>query len=83
VTPAAAGLDRGFAMILPISDRLGMILALVMIMSFLFRKRLKLFPGIWLNLSKGGVGTSVVRWVAPAVGLVLIVVAIVLLFSVE
>ena len=27
-------------------------------MSFLFRKRIKLLPGVWFNLSKGGVSTS-------------------------
>jgi Protein of unknown function (DUF4236) len=27
-------------------------------MSFLFRKRIKILPGIWFNLSKGGVSTS-------------------------
>jgi L,D-peptidoglycan transpeptidase YkuD (ErfK/YbiS/YcfS/YnhG family) len=27
-------------------------------MAFLFRKRLKILPGIWLNLSKSGVSTS-------------------------
>jgi hypothetical protein len=27
-------------------------------MAFLFRKRLKILPGIWLNLSKGGVSAS-------------------------
>ncbi|MBI3479132.1 MAG: DUF4236 domain-containing protein [Nitrosomonadales bacterium] len=28
-------------------------------MGFLFRKRIKLLPGVWLNLSKGGVSTSI------------------------
>lgn len=28
-------------------------------MGFRFRKRIKLLPGVWLNLSKGGVSTSV------------------------
>lgn len=27
-------------------------------MAFLFRKRIKIFPGIWLSLSKGGMSTS-------------------------
>jgi Protein of unknown function (DUF4236) len=27
-------------------------------MSFLFRKRIKILPGVWFNLSKGGVSTS-------------------------
>lgn len=27
-------------------------------MAFLFRKRIKILPGIWLNLSKGGISTS-------------------------
>jgi Protein of unknown function (DUF4236) len=27
-------------------------------MGFLFRKRIKLFPGVWFNLSKRGVRTS-------------------------
>jgi len=27
-------------------------------MSFLFRKRIKILPGVWLNLSKGGASTS-------------------------
>ena len=28
-------------------------------MGFRFRKRLKILPGLWLNVSKGGVSTSV------------------------
>jgi hypothetical protein len=28
-------------------------------MGFLFRKRLKILPGIWLNLSKRGISTSI------------------------
>jgi Protein of unknown function (DUF4236) len=28
-------------------------------MGFRFRKRVKLFPGLWLNVSKGGMSTSV------------------------
>lgn len=28
-------------------------------MGFRYRKRVKLFPGVWFNLSKGGVSTSV------------------------
>lgn len=28
-------------------------------MGFRFRKRIKLFPGIWFNLSKSGVSTSI------------------------
>lgn len=28
-------------------------------MGFRFRKRIKIIPGVWLNLSKGGVSTSV------------------------
>lgn len=28
-------------------------------MGFRFRKRIKLFPGVWFNLSKSGVSTSV------------------------
>lgn len=27
-------------------------------MGFRFRKRVKLIPGVWLNLSKGGISTS-------------------------
>lgn len=28
-------------------------------MGFLFRKRVKIFPGLWFNLSKRGVSTSI------------------------
>ncbi|MGB8408299.1 MAG: DUF4236 domain-containing protein [Gallionella sp.] len=28
-------------------------------MGFLFRKRVRIFPGLWLNLSKRGVSTSI------------------------
>ena len=28
-------------------------------MGFRFRKRIKLFPGLWFNLSKSGVSTSI------------------------
>lgn len=28
-------------------------------MGFRFRKRIKLFPGVWFNLSKSGISTSV------------------------
>lgn len=28
-------------------------------MSFLFRKRIKILPGIWFNLSKRGISTSI------------------------
>lgn len=28
-------------------------------MGFRFRKRIKLFPGVWFNLSKGGISTSI------------------------
>lgn len=52
-------------------------------MGFLFRKRIKIFPGVWLNLSKGGIGTSFGGKVLLALGLVLIVVAIVLIFIVQ
>ena len=28
-------------------------------MGFLFRKRIRILPGIWLNMSKGGTSTSI------------------------
>jgi hypothetical protein len=49
-------------------------------MSFLFRKRIKILPGVWLNLSKGGLSTSFGGKILPALSLVLIVVAIVVVF---
>jgi hypothetical protein len=52
-------------------------------MSFLFRKRIKILPGVWFNLSKDGLSTSFGGKFLPALGLVLIVVAIALGFLVK
>jgi len=30
-----------------------------MVMGLRFRKRIKIFPGVWLNLSKSGISTSI------------------------
>ena len=52
-------------------------------MSFLFRKRIKILPGVWFNLSKSGLSTPSGGKLIRALGLIFIVVAIVLLLIVK
>jgi hypothetical protein len=47
-------------------------------MNFLFRKRIKIFPGVWLNLSKGGVNTSIGGKVLLVLALLIVAIVLVL-----
>jgi hypothetical protein len=50
-------------------------------MSFLFRKRIKILPGVWFNLSKGGVSTSFGGKVLPALALIVVAIALVFIWK--